>query len=115
MSSTAANFFSRMHVDSRALALVASIDLKAEESGIIAFAKKRTVPFVTYSAEELAQIEGDFTASGFVAEVTGVDNVCERAVVASGADMLVGKTVFDGITLALGMRPWTVSFDGGRA
>lgn len=110
-----ANFLSRMHVDRRALALVASIDLKAGESGIIDFAKKCGVPFVTYSAEALAQLEGDFSASGFVAEVTGVDNVCERAVVASGADMLVGKTVFDGITLALGMRPWTVSFDGGRA
>ena len=40
--------------------------------------------------------------SPWVLQVTGVDNVCERAAVrASGGRLICGKTVFPGITLAL--------------
>ena len=45
---------------------------------------------------------GRFSASPFVREVTGVDNVCERAaVLAGGGRLAVGKTVRDGATAAI--------------
>ena len=58
---------------------IASIDLKKEEAGLWAFAEAHAFPFVTYSAEELQEVPGEFTASAFVKKTTGVDNVCERA------------------------------------
>ena len=40
-------------------------DRKVEEPGLVAFCQSRGVPFVTYSPEELAALEGDFTPSAF--------------------------------------------------
>ena len=62
-----------------AIAAVASIDLKKQEAGIIAYCEQKKLPFWVYSKEELAQAEGTFKASSFVKEITGVDNVCERS------------------------------------
>ena len=50
--------------------------------------------------------EGDFTASDFVMEKTGSDNVCERAVMAHGCRKLImGKKRRDGMTFAAGILP----------
>ena len=68
-------------ISPKALTALASIDLKAEEAGIKELARKYKVPFLTYSAEELGEVPGEFTGSEFVMSVTGVDNVCERAAV----------------------------------
>ena len=68
-------------ISPKALAALASIDLKAEEEGIIELARKYKLSFLVYSAEELGEVPGEFTGSEFVKSVTGVDNVCERAAV----------------------------------
>ncbi|MCR5507972.1 MAG: cobalamin biosynthesis protein [Lachnospiraceae bacterium] len=82
---------------------VYSIDLKNEEEGIISFCREYNVPFTTYSADELAKVQGNFTPSGFVDKVTGVDNVCERSAAASGGRILVRKEIYDGVTVAIGI------------
>ena len=72
------------------------------------------IPFVTYSAEELQQVEGTFHASEFVKSQVGVDNVCERAALRfSSPDgiLITGKQAEDGITAAIVKRRWSVSFD----
>lgn len=56
----------------------ASIDLKADEPGLLAWAREEQLPLTFYTAEALRQAEGDFSPSEFVKTVTGVDNVCER-------------------------------------
>ncbi len=61
------------------IAGIASINLKKEESGLLEFCRKNKLQFETYPAEVLAAVEGDFSPSSFVKNVTGVDNVCERA------------------------------------
>lgn len=57
----------------------ASIDLKKNEPGLLAFCQKHGWSLHTYSDEELRNVEGDFSPSAFVQSVTGVDNVCERS------------------------------------
>ena len=85
----------------RAVAAVATIDLKKDEPGLLAFCEARNLPLVTFTAEELAAAEGDFTPSEFVKGVTGVDNVCERAAVAAGGRLLVPKLAKNGVTAAV--------------
>ena len=57
---------------------------------------------MTFPAEELAAVQGDFSSSEFVSEVTGVGCVCERSAASAGGGLLIGKHVYGPVTLALG-------------
>ena len=112
-------------LDRAAVCGIASIDLKREEQGILEFAKKHSIPFYTYGSRALAEQEGAFTPSEFVSQVTGVDNVCERAAVCAArelalargmenggaARLLVRKYIRGGVTLAAACMDWRICFD----
>ena len=85
-----------------AVAGAASIDLKADEPGLLAWAREEQLPLTFYTAEALRQAEGDFSPSEFVKTVTGVDNVCERAAVlaAGGGRLRIRKQAAHGVTVA---------------
>ncbi len=53
---------------------------------------------------------GDFTPSAFVASVTGVDNVCERAALLGAERLIVKKTAWNGVTVALAAEKTEVRF-----
>lgn len=89
---------------------VASISLKAEEACICDFCSKYQIPYRTYTAQELSKLEGDFSASPFVAETVGVDNVCERSAAAQGAELLMRKRAEKGMTAALAVKKWRCEF-----
>lgn len=94
----------RHGLDLRAVDGVASIDLKREERGIMETAGFLGVPFVTFSAGELEQVEGEVSESAFVRNVTGTGNVCERAALLGagpGSRLLVRKEICGGITVAV--------------
>ena len=95
-----------------ALRRVTSIDLKHDEACIQAFCIKYGLEFRTFSAYELAKAQGTFQASGWVQQVTGVDNVCERsAVLASGQGRLIlPKQARDGMTCAVAQEDWRCVF-----
>ena len=99
-----------LSLSEEALAGVASIDLKQEEEGILAFCREKQIPFMTYSAEQLQKQMGSFTHSEFVEKITGVDNVCERSVVAAGATLLSGKRAENGVTTAVGEYQRSIVF-----
>ena len=102
-----AAFLDRTGVCEQAVSAVASIDLKKNEPGLLDFCAAHGWPLKTYPAEQLREVEGQFTPSAFVKGVTGVDNVCERsAVLASGGTLCQGKTAGDGITMALALAPY---------
>lgn len=84
-----------------AVAAVATIDLKQDEPGLLAFCAARDLPLLAFSAGELAAAEGEFTPSDFVKRVTGVDNVCERAAAAAGGRVVVPKLAKNGVTAAV--------------
>ncbi|MCR5665416.1 MAG: cobalamin biosynthesis protein [Eubacterium sp.] len=81
---------------------LASIDLKKDEKGLLLLARERKIPFHTYSANELMQVPGDFTASDFVKRTTGADNVCERSALRACKDgiLLMKKYADSGVTVA---------------
>lgn len=82
---------------------IASIDLKKDEKAIINYAKKYKTKFVSFSASELNEVEGEFDESEFVKGVTGVSNVSERAaVLASGkGEFLLKRIAKNGVTISL--------------
>lgn len=92
----------------QAVSGVCSIDLKREERGLLDFCQAHGFPFETYSARQLRQAGGSFTASGFVARTTGVDNVCERsAVLGSGGRLVQKKLAVNGVTIAAALKPFS--------
>ena len=97
-------------LDERSVAGVYSIDLKAREPGLLSFCTRHGWSLTTYSAGELAAVEGIFTGSDFVRDVTGVDNVCERAAQLGGAWPVIPKQAHDGVTVALARADTTLTF-----
>lgn len=94
------------------LALV-SIDCKKDEQGFLSWSRKNNIPFITYTAEQLRDLKGEFQASPFVLATTGVDNVCERAALkgcGNGGKIIYGKHAEDGVTIAIAKREWSVRF-----
>lgn len=91
-------------IPQNAVRALCTIDLKKDERGLQELAVELGVPLTTYSAQELAQVPGDFTPSPFVEQITGVDNVCERAALACGGTLLRHKTAKDGATVALALE-----------
>ena len=87
-----------------AVAAAATIDLKKDEPGLLAFCAAHQLPLRTFPAEVLAAAEGDFTPSDFVKSVTGVDNVCERAAVCAGGWIIVPKQAKNGVTVAVARK-----------
>lgn len=85
--------------------LLTSIDRKAQEPAILSLCEKYQLPSMFYSAEQLRSCPGSFTASAFVEQTVGVDNVCERSAVWGGNRLLVPKTIASGATAAVAERP----------
>ncbi len=91
----------------QAITMAASIDLKKEEPGLLEFCAAHGWPLRTYSARQLAAVQGNFTSSAFVQKITGVDNVCERsAVLGAGGDLYSKKNAGNGVTMALALQPY---------
>ena len=103
--------FSENELDIRRLACVATIDIKAEETGLIGFCEKFGLPLKTYTADELMSAQGDFTHSDFVEKTTGADNVCERAAVCAGGKLIIRKSAENGITAAVAELPVYIDFE----
>lgn len=104
----------RLDIHPSALAGVSTIDLKKDEKGLLEFCREQEIPLMTFPAEELAAVQGDFSSSEFVSEVTGVGCVCERsAVLASGGVLILRKMVRDGVTCALAFREPELSWSRG--
>ena len=98
------------HVSPLAVSALASIDVKKDEPAIRTLARRHALELRFYSAEELAAVPGEFAASDFVRETVGVDNVCERAALAQGGRLLLGKQARNGVTVAvaMGVKPFDI-------
>lgn len=84
----------------------ASIDLKQNEPGLLHFCARHGWRVRFFPAEALASVPGSFSASSFVSQTVGVDNVCERsAVLCSGGVLEEPKFASDGVTFALALVP----------
>ena len=102
----------KLHIDLRSVVALASIDLKKDEQGLLAFAEKYKLSANFYTADELNSVAGDFTPSAFVKSVVGVSNVCERSAVrdSNNGRLLLRKTSLNGVTLAVAAENLVLDF-----
>lgn len=92
------------HIDITEVGCLATIDIKKDEEGLKALSQAWRLPLITFDAELLARVPGEFSSSETVLEKVGVDNVCERAAVLAagpGAEIIQSKTAENGMTAAV--------------
>ena len=80
------------HLATEAIAGIASIDLKADEAGIIEVCQERNLVFKTYNAQELDTVDVP-TPSDVVRQEVGTASVAEAAAIKAGK-LLVSKQIF---------------------
>jgi cobalt-precorrin 5A hydrolase/precorrin-3B C17-methyltransferase len=76
----------RRHLAGAAIAGIATIALKADEAGLLAFCQERQLPLKTFSAEVLRQIAVP-NPSAAVAQAVGTPSVAEAAAVAAAVEI----------------------------
>lgn len=91
------------NLDIRSIKFISSIDIKKDEEGIIKLSEQLKVPFITYSAKEISEVEHMFNSSDFVKKITGVGSVSmPSGYIASNKGSCLLKRVADrGITLSI--------------
>ncbi len=91
-----------------------SIELKANETGIVEYCRRYELDFQTLSVDELARIQSGLSSSAFVKQTVGVGNVAEACALLGGnhTRLICGKTVYPGITLALTEEEREFHFNG---
>lgn len=94
------------HVSPLSVCALATIDVKRGERSIDALSAERDWPVRYYTAEELAAVPGRFSESEFVKRAVGVGNVCERAAMARGGELIGRKRSGNGVTVALARAEW---------
>jgi len=93
------------------LGALASIDLKADEAGLIDFAAEMNLPIQFFTREELARVEGILSPSAVVTQHIGVPSVCEAAAILAGrsggyrtSKLIVPKQISENVTVAIARR-----------
>ncbi len=99
------------HINKKSICRIASIDLKKNEKGLLTFCSRYRIEPEFYPAEILKEVEGEFSVSTFVKEITGVDNVCERSAVCAGGTLRIRKQAENGVTAAFAWDNWRVKFE----
>lgn len=101
-------------LDKRAVKAVASIDVKKDEEGLLAWCHENQLPVSFFSADELNAVKGEFSHSDYVFKTVGTGNVCDRAAMRSAgeeAQLLISKMILDGVTVGVAQEKWSVSFE----
>lgn len=91
----------RAGVELCAIKALHTIDLKANEPALRKLCQTHGWPLLVHPASELRQVKGSEAHSAYVQQITGVDNVCERAALMQGGHLVLNKFVHKGVTVAL--------------
>jgi cobalt-precorrin 5A hydrolase len=85
------------------LKCIASIDVKADEAGLIALANTLELPLVFFEREQLNQVKEIENPSTVVEKHVGVKSVCEAAAIlaAQNGTLIVPKCTTPNVTVAI--------------
>ncbi len=83
--------------------LVGTVDLKADEPGLLHALEELDIPLRVVSRAEIETCAKDYSKSDFVVEKIGVGGVCEPAALISGrkTKLILMKQKYPGITIAI--------------
>ena len=89
-------------IDIRSVKTVASIDIKSNEKAILDLKDKLNIELKFFTKEEIKKVHNNYEGSDFVEKNVGVRAVSEPVVELLGAEIIIDKIKFEGITLTIG-------------
>jgi len=91
------------------LCLIATINIKADEPGLLSLSKDIELPVMFYEKEELNQINDIETPSHIVEKYTGAKSVCEAAAILASnrGKLIVPKQSTRNVTVAIARKSFT--------
>ena len=103
--------FVQFHLSRHSLIGLASIQLKADETGLLALADELDLPLKFYDREELNQVKTVENPSLMVEKHVGVKSVCEAAAIiaAQNGTLVVPKQTTRNVTLAVARIAYSLS------
>ncbi|MEA3424342.1 MAG: cobalt-precorrin 5A hydrolase [Bacillota bacterium] len=93
-------------IHEKAIFCLATIEIKANEKGLLEAAKELGVQLKIVSVDDIGEIENRFEGSAFVKKSIGVYNVSEPAgcICSDNGEKIVGKTKLSGVTVSIWRR-----------
>jgi cobalt-precorrin 5A hydrolase len=97
------NALSGVDVSIDRVRLAGTVDLKADEAGLLRALDELGIPLRVVSRPEIETCAKDYSKSGFVIDKIGVGGVCEPAALISGrkTKLILKKQKYPGITIAI--------------
>lgn len=86
----------------KAVKIIASIEVKAEETAIVNLSKSLNAQFKIFNVEEIKKVEHNFKGSDFVERNVGVRAVAEPVAFLAGGANLTEKYNLNGMTMCVG-------------
>jgi cobalt-precorrin 5A hydrolase len=93
--------FQEHNLNVNSIKTVATIDVKKDEAGILETCEALQCELHFYTREDIKQVQHRFSASELVQSTIGVSAVCEPCAYLAGGEIIVEKTIIDGITVAV--------------
>lgn len=114
------SILSKNNISINQVRVIASIDIKAGEEGLIKFASKAKIPLRFIESGKIKEVENNRKFSSFVKEKIGVGGVCENAAMLAGVrtEIIIPKTIFKKeITIAVAREKylWEVLDPGKKS
>jgi cobalt-precorrin 5A hydrolase len=96
----------QFHLSGESLCALASINLKADEPGLLALAEALGLPLYFYAKEELNQVKDIKNPSSMVEKHIGVKSVCEAAAIlaAQSGTLVAPKQTTSNVTVAIARK-----------
>lgn len=93
----------KLNINHKSLKMICTVDVKANEKGIIESSEFFNVPTKIVNRDEIKEVENMFDTSDFVKKSIGVGAVCEPCgyIGSNKGICLIKKTSFNGITLSV--------------
>ncbi|MBW2193033.1 MAG: cobalt-precorrin 5A hydrolase [Deltaproteobacteria bacterium] len=89
---------------------IATVDIKSDETGLLALSKDLELPLKFYDREELNRVENIETPSKMVEKHIGVKSVCEAAAILASnrGNLIVPKQSTQNVTVAIARKSFTL-------
>lgn len=97
--------FQNNNLNLKSIRSIATIEVKKDEVGIIETCNVLNCELKIYTIEEIRDVQHLFLASEYVQSKVSVTAVCEPCAYLAGGEIIVGKTVINGVTIAVAKNP----------